>query len=139
MTTRAVLLLIAIVAAPFATACTDRRPPQDGRIADAVAVERLSAALLWQDFRDVREQAERTYNGRAVIVTGTVTRAGSGEPDDRYVYFGQTETAGIHASLLDAQAAAVLAAVADTPRITLKCFCEGMATDLVLRSCIPVP
>lgn len=117
-------------------ACVDRRPEQDGRIADAVPVERLSVALLWQDFQDNREQANRVYNGKAVIVTGAVTRAGSDRPGDRYVYFGRTGQAGIHASLLDEAAPAILQAVNTNPTVTLKCFCEGIQTDIVLTSCI---
>lgn len=117
-------------------ACVDRLPDQDLRIVDAVPVERLSAALLWQDFQKAREQAERTYNGKAVVVTGTVTRAGSGEPGERYVHFAQTDTAGIHASLLDERADAILAAVKENPRVALKCFCEGMTTDIILKSCV---
>ncbi len=138
-TSGVVVVFVALVTSLVGATCTDRRPAQDGRIVTAPAVERLSAALLWQDFRDMREQAERTYNGKAVIVTGTVTRTGSDDPDDRYVYFGQTETAGIHARLLDEQADAILAAAAETPRITLKCFCAGMTTDILLESCIAAP
>lgn len=118
------------------SACTDRLPDQDLRIVDAVPVERLSAAVLWQDFNADREQAERIYKGKAVVVNGSVTRAGAGAPGDRYVYFGQSEVAGVHASLLDEQAESILASVKESPRITLKCFCEGMASDVVLKSCV---
>lgn len=124
------------VVTALAAACVDRRPDQDGRIASATPVERLSVALLWQDFHDNRTQAERTYSGNALVITGDVTRMGSGEPGQRYVYFARTEGGGIHATLLDEQADAILAAAKKAPRVVLKCFCEGMTTDIVLKSCI---
>ena len=117
-------------------ACTARRPDQDRRILEASPVERLSAALLWQDFQSVREQAERAYVGRALIVAGDVTRAGTDEAGEAYVYFGQTPTGGVYAVLLDDQAEAIMAAVEQETRVQLKCFCEGLTTDVVLRSCI---
>jgi hypothetical protein len=116
--------------------CVDRRPEQDGRIATAVPVERLSVALLWQDFHENRAQAERTYIGNAVVITGDVTRAGSGTPGERFVYFARTEEGGVHATLLDEQAEGILAAVKESPRVVLKCFCEGLTTDIILTSCI---
>jgi len=123
-----------------AAACTDRLPEQDLRIVEAVPVERLSAALLWQDFETSRVQAESNYNGKAVVIIGEVTGAGTDVPGDRYVYFKRTDSGGIRANLLDDRASAVLAAVKDAPRITLKCFCEGISgADVVLKSCIAEP
>lgn len=135
-----VLVLLSCGSAPFLAACADTLPDQDLRITEAHPVERLSAALLWQDFQTQRETAERNYNGRAVIVVGDVTRTGSGAPGERYVYFGQNDTGGVHASLLDEVADDILAAVRDNPRVSLKCFCEGMSTsDVILKSCIGAP
>jgi hypothetical protein len=120
-------------------ACTDRLPDQDLRIIQAVPVERVSAALLWQDFQTDARKARSTYRGKAVLVTGEVTQLGSEAPDGRYLYFAQTDAAGVRAYLLDEQAESILAAAKETPRVVLKCFCEGMATDVVLRSCIAAP
>lgn len=127
-----------VVSAAFGVAagCTDQLPDQDLRIIEAAPVERLSAALLWQDFQTVREQAERTYNGKAIVVTGDVTRAGTGDTGETYVYFAQTETAGVYAALLAEQAPAILAGIQDNPRVRLKCFCEGLSTNVVLKSCV---
>lgn len=122
-----------------AIACTDRLPAQDLRILETAPVERLSAALLWQDFQSVREQAERNYNGRAIVVTGDVTRAGTEDTGDAYVYFAQTESAGVYAVLLADQAPAILAAIQENPRVRLKCFCEGLSANVVLKSCVAEP
>jgi len=132
---------VAVVAlAMVAVACTDRLPEQDLRIVEAVPVERLSVALLWQDFETSRVQAESNYNGKAVVIVGEVTGTGSDVPGDRYVYFKRTDTGGVRANLLDERASAVLAAVKDAPRVTLKCFCEGISgADVVLKSCIAEP
>ena len=122
-----------------AAACTDRLPDQDLRILQTPPVERLSAALLWQDFQTVPDQAGRNYNGKAIVVTGDVTRAGTEETGDTYVYFAQTDAAGVYAALLAEQAATILAGVQENPRVRLKCFCEGFSTNVVLKSCVAEP
>ena len=133
-------VLAVVVLAAGVAACTDRLPDQDLRIVEAVPVERLSVALLWQDFETSRAQAEGNYNGKAVVIVGEVTGVGSDVPGDRYVYFKRTDTGGVRANLLDDRASAVLAAVKDAPRVSLKCFCEGISgADVVLRSCIAEP
>jgi hypothetical protein len=135
---RRVVSVVALAAG--VAACTDRLPDQDLRIVEAVPVERLSVALLWQDFETSRAQAESNYNGKAVVIIGEATGAGTDAPGDRYVYFKRTDTGGIRANLLDERASAVLAAVKDAPRVTLKCFCEGVSgVDVVLKSCIAEP
>jgi hypothetical protein len=134
---RAFLHALVVTAAIGVTAgCTDRLPDQDLRIIEAAPVERLSAALLWQDFQTSREQAERNYNGKAIVVIGDVTRAGTEETGETYVYFAQTDTAGVYAVLLAEQAKAILAGVQDNSRVRLKCFCEGLSTNVVLKSCV---
>ena len=129
-------LAFLMTVAVAASSCTDRLPDQDLRIVDAKPVERLSAALLWQDFQSQRERAEQNYNGKALLIVGDVTKVGTDVPGDRYVYFGQTETNGIRANLLDDRAAAILEVARANPRVTLKCFCEGMTSDVILKSCI---
>ena len=131
-----VRLAFALLGVVLAGGCTDSLPEQDLRILEATPVERMSAALLWQDFQTVPDQAARTYNGKAVVVSGDVTRAGTEEEGRAYVYFAQTETAGVYATLLADHAAAILAGVQDNTRVRLKCFCEGLATNVVLKSCV---
>jgi len=130
---------LAIVALVVSGACVNRLPDQDLRIIEAVPLERLSASLLWQEFQSNPAAAERKFRGKAVVVTGNVTKSGGGGAGDRYVDFAQTETAGVRAELLDEQADVILAAAKEAPRITLKCFCEGMTSNLVLKSCIAAP
>lgn len=99
-------------------------------------MERLSAALLWQDFQTVRDQAESRYNGKAIVVIGEVTGSGTSETGEAHVFFAQTPTAGVYAGLLADQASAILAGVRENPRVRLKCFCEGLTTNVVLKSCV---
>lgn len=136
---RALLRALVLIGVVVATGCTDRLPDQDLRIIQAAPVERLSAALLWQDFHTVPDQAARTYNGNALVITGDVTRAGTEDTGEAYVYFAQTETAGVYAGLLAEQAPAILAGIQENPRVRLKCFCEGLATNVVLKSCVAEP
>jgi hypothetical protein len=131
--------LVVSGAVVVAAGCTDRLPDQDLRIIEAQPVERLSAALLWQDFQTAREQAARTYNGKAIVIIGEVTGSGASETGEAHVFFAQTQTAGVYAGLLAEQASTILAGVEENPRVRLKCFCEGLATNVVLKSCIAEP
>lgn len=119
--------------------CTDELPDQDLRILEAAPVERLSAALLWQDFQTARDQAESRYNGKAVVVIGEVTGSGTSEAGEAHVFFAQTPTAGVYAGLLAEQASSILAGIGENPRVRLKCFCEGLTTNVVLKSCVAEP
>ena len=128
--------LVVIAAVGLAAGCTDELPDQDLRIIEAAPVERLSAALLWQDFQTVRDQAESRYNGKAIVVIGEVTGSGTSESGEAHVFFAQTPTAGVYAGLLADQASAILAGIRENPRVRLKCFCEGLTTNVVLKSCV---
>jgi hypothetical protein len=129
------LLVLALGAA--AAACVDRLPDQDLRIASSTPSARLSADILWQEYAADPAAARRAYWGKALVVSGTITAIGTDAPGDRYIRFGQGESAGIRANLLDETAAEILAAAAEAPRTTLKCFCDGLAgAEVVLRSCV---
>jgi tRNA_anti-like len=133
-------LLVVAASALIATstlACVDQLPEQDLRILSTPPAARLSADLLWEDYRTNREQADRTYRGKAIVVTGTVTAAGAGEPGQRYVVFGRAAGGGgVRASLLDEQASAILASAKEQPKLTIKCFCEGVTDYVILKSCV---
>jgi tRNA_anti-like len=118
-------------------ACVDRLPDQDLRILSAAPVERLSATLLFDDYQKDRSAADARYRGRAVALTGTVIEIGSGEPGQRFVVFGQPDKKPVvRANLLDDQSAAILGAAKENPRLTLKCFCEGLTDLVVAKSCV---
>jgi hypothetical protein len=138
MTGRQGLLRIT-AAAVFATAaaCVDRLPDQDLRILTATPAERLSATLLWEDYQQDRGAADQRYRGRAIVITGTATTIGSGEPGQRFLTFARPEgPGGVRAHLLDDQASAILTAARENPKLALKCFCEGLADVVVLKSCV---
>jgi hypothetical protein len=133
---RACFLLIAC-ALSVSAACMDRLPDQDLRILSATPVARLSADILWQEYQADRDAADRNYWGKPIVVTGTVTATGAADvPTDGYVLFGQDETFGVRANLLEDQAVAIMAEVAPDRRLTLKCFCEGLSGHVVLKSCV---
>jgi hypothetical protein len=116
--------------------CVDRLPDQDLRILSAEPAAKLSADLLWKEFHDTPEAARRNWFGKVVEVTGIATRVGDDAPTDRYVLFGQNGDLGVRANLLDEQAASILAQAKEEPRITLRCYCEGMDGNLILKSCV---
>jgi hypothetical protein len=133
---RALLVLIAGGLAASA-ACMDRLPDQDLRILSATPVARLSADILWQEYQTDSAAADRAYWGKPIVVTGTVTSRGTADvPTDTFVLFGQNETFGVRANLLDEQARAILAEAMPDRKLTLKCFCEGLSGHVVLKSCV---
>ncbi|MEO7192284.1 MAG: hypothetical protein ABI051_14625 [Vicinamibacterales bacterium] len=128
--------IAALLAAFTLAACVDRLPDQDMRILAATPVARLSADILWKEYLADRAKADRAYWGKPIVVSGTVTAVGSDVPTDRYVMFGQAEKLGVRANLLDEQAAGIMAAVPADKRLTLKCFCDGLSGNVVLKSCV---
>jgi hypothetical protein len=126
------LLVVAVAAA----ACVNRLPDQDLRILSATPDAKLSVELFWKEFQTNADQARRTYFGKVVELTGSATRVGDDVPTDRYVFFAQSEALGVRANLLDEQAAEILAKTREDPRVTLKCYCEGLNGNLVLKSCV---
>jgi hypothetical protein len=118
-------------------ACMDRLPDQDLRILSATPVARLSADILWTEYAADSTAADRAYWSKPIVVTGTVTSTGAADvPTDEYVLFGQTETFGVRANLLEEQAEAILAEASPGERLTLKCFCEGLSGHVMLKSCV---
>ena len=119
----------------LAAGCVGTLPNQDRRILTTAPAAKLSADVLWKEFRADGSGATRRYHGEALLFTGSVTSVTADGPD-RSVFFAEEQTHGIQARLLDDQAATVLAAAQTGGRITLKCFCEGFDGNVVLKSCI---
>ena len=134
--------VLAVLALAAAVGCVSRLPDQDLRIVSAVPDAKLSADLLWKEFADAPDQARRKWFGKVVEITGVATRVGDDVPTDRYVLFGQpgepgkSSDFGVRADLLDEQAPAILSRAREDPRITLKCYCEGLDGHLILKSCV---
>jgi hypothetical protein len=116
--------------------CVDRLPDQDLRILAATPAARLSADILWKDYTTDAAKANREYFGEAIVVTGNVTAFGTNAPTERFVLFGQTNDYGVRANLLEEQAAAILERAQKEPKMTLKCFCEGLNGHVILKSCV---
>jgi len=120
----------------LSAACVNRLPDQDLRILSARPDAKLSVELLWKEFQADADQARRAYFGKVVEITGSATGVGENVPTDRYVLFAQSGELGVRASLLDEQAVGILAKAKADPRMTLKCYCEGLDGNLVLKSCV---
>jgi hypothetical protein len=127
---------VALVLAGLAvSACADRLPDQDLRILQEAPVAKLSTEILWQEYRKDRKAADRKYWGRAIEVTGKVTSVAR-DPPARILFVPSDAAAGVQAGLLDDRSAATLADAAPGQRLTLRCFCEGLSTHVILKSCI---
>jgi hypothetical protein len=127
---------VAAIALLTGAACVDRLPEQDRRITVATAVAKLTAEDLWKDFQEDAAAARTKYWGKAIEVSGKPTRTDADDRPSAYVFFAQAEPFGIRANLLDDQAAAIIAEVEAGGRIRLKCFCEGLDGNVLLKSCI---
>jgi hypothetical protein len=134
--TRALTAVAVIAACAAGAACVDRLPDQDRRITVTPAVEKLTADDLWKDFQTDAAAARRRYWGKAIEVSGKVTRTDADDRPSPYVFFAQTEPYGVRANLLEDEAAAIIAEAQSGARIRLKCFCEGLDGNVVLKSCV---
>jgi hypothetical protein len=125
------------VAALLTAGCAKTLPDQDLRITQATPQIKVSADILWKDYQSDRGAADRQYHGRAVLVTGVITGIEKSSPVSRFVMFGQAngQPPGVQAYLLADTADQVLAGLGAKQRITLKCFCDGLSTNLILKSC----
>jgi tRNA_anti-like len=117
-------------------ACVDRLPDQDLRITTAVPVTKLPAELLWQEFEKDPSGSAKRYFGRAIDLTGKITSLEAGGATGPFIFFAQSEKGGVRASLLADRAAETLKDLQPGARVNLKCFCEGLKTDVILKSCI---
>jgi len=102
----------------------------------ATPIAKLSADLLWTEFQQNATEARRSYFGKVVEVTGTATKVGTDAPGQRFIIFGQPGDTGVRANLLDEAASAVLSNIPENRRMTVRCYCEGLAGDVVLKSCV---
>ena len=96
----------------------------------------MTAADLWQDYQRDRAGADGKYWGKPLEISGNVTAADSPGAASPALFFAQADQRGVRARLLDEDAAAILKVAAAGQRITLHCFCEGLQTDVILKSCI---
>lgn len=119
----------------FATACVRTLPDQDRRIVSVAPDAKLSADMLWKDFQSDAVDAGRRYHGRALVVSGVVTRVNTSATQTS-LFFAQAADRGIVLNLLDDQAAVIAKAAMPGERMTLKCFCEGFDVNLILKSCV---
>jgi hypothetical protein len=120
----------------LAATCVNRLPDQDLRIRSAVPIAKMTAADLWQDYQRDRAGADGKYWGKPLEISGNVTAAdpaGAGSPA---IFFAQADQRGVRARLLDEDAPAILKVATAGQRVTLHCFCEGLQTDVILKSCI---
>ncbi len=133
-------LVAVVMIGLVAGACADRLPDQDRRILTSAPAAKLSTDLLWKDYAADKQAADRKYWGQVVEVTGTVASVVKDGPAP-HVLFSQpaaktTSAPGIEARPLDDQATMTLAAATPGQRLTLRCFCEGLEGNVVLKSCI---
>jgi hypothetical protein len=113
-------------------------PDQDLRIRQTVAVAKMSPADLWRDYQDNRDAANTRYWGKAVEISGKVTGTEQPPGAPPAVLFAQSEKVAVRANLLDVDAAAILKVATVGQRVTLRCFCDGLKGDVILKSCVLV-
>jgi hypothetical protein len=130
----AIFLVLVTVAA--AVGCVDRLPDQDLRILTATAVAKLPVDALATDYRTDRAAADRQYWGKPIEVSGEVSNTRESATGPVLVFVDKVGAEIVEATLLDEQSKTVLEAVGKSKRIRLKCYCDGLATTVRLKSCV---
>ena len=132
MRSRALLLLTLAAAA----GCVDRLPDQDLRILGATAIAKMPVEDLAADYRNDKTAADRRYWGKPIEVSGEVATTRETPTGPVLVFKDKTGADILEASLLEDQAGAVMAAVGESRRVRLKCYCDGLTTHVRLKSCV---
>jgi hypothetical protein len=127
------LLLLTLAAT---AGCVDRLPDQDLRILGATAIAKMPVEDLIADYRTDKTAADRRYWGKPIEVSGEVTTTRESPAGPVLVFSDKSGAEIVQASLLDDRAAAVLAAVGESRRVRLKCYCDGLTTTVRLKSCV---
>jgi len=121
-------------------------PDQDLRILQAAPAAKLTTDLLWKEFQADARAATRRYHGRAIEVSGKVTGILQDQPPARLIFDpsapsdpSATHTSGaIEARVLDDRAADTFKDLSVGQRVTIRCFVEGLAGNVILKSCIKI-
>jgi hypothetical protein len=127
------LLLLSVAAT---AGCVDRLPDQDLRILGATAIAKMPVEDLIADYRTDRTGADRRYWGKPIEVSGEVITTRESPAGPVLVFSDKSGAEIVEATLLDDRAAAVLAAVGESRRVRLKCYCDGLTTTVRLKSCV---
>ena len=127
------LLLLTLAAA---AGCVDRLPDQDLRILGATVIAKMPVEDLAADYRTDKTAADRRYWGMPIEVSGEVTTTRESPAGPVLVFADKSGAEIVQATLLDDRAAAVLAAVGESRRVRLKCYCDGLTTTVRLKSCV---
>ena len=130
--------LLPLCALLLCAACVDHLPDQDRRILSGPPAFKTSTDLLLKEYQADKRAADKKYFGKSVEVTGKVTSVVQDSATPPLIIFlpEPKAPAGVHASLLDDRAPATLAAAVVGQKLTLRCFCEGLATNVILKSCV---
>jgi len=131
-----ILALAACASLGVAAGCVDRLPDQDRRILQAGPVAKMSTGDLWNEYQSDRRAADRKYWGKPVEISGRVSSAVTEAPPRLMFLPEPGAAAGVEARLLDDRAQSILAEAAAGTRVTLRCFCEGLQKNVILKSCI---
>lgn len=116
--------------------CAERLPDQDLRILQAVPVAKLSTDILYKEYQADKRAADRRYHGRPIEISGKPWAAIGDAPPRLFFASEMGSSSGVEARLLLDQAVATLESGKTGNRVTLRCFCEGLATNVILKSCI---
>ncbi len=128
------LFSVLVIAGAWSSSCADQLPDQDLRILSATPDAKISTDILWAEYAANKDSANERYWGKAIEVTGKVSSVS--QTPARITFLPQHSPLGTEAHLLDDRAAATLAAAKEGERMTLRCFCAGIETNVILKSCI---
>ena len=97
---------------------------------------KLSVEDLSRDYHQDRKAADKRYWGKAIEVSGVVSSTRDEALGAALIFADKTGAPIVEANLLEDGAKRLLASTADSRRVTLRCYCNGLAGRVVLKSCI---
>jgi hypothetical protein len=118
--------------------CAQHLPDQDLRILDVRSGIKTSPEFVIQDYQTDKAAADRTYHGKAIDLSGKVTSIEPAATGSKILFTPESKTTPVtvEARLLDDRASETLKDLAAGQRVMLRCFVEGMETNVILKSCI---
>ena len=129
-----IVLVAALVA--LAAACVSRLPDQDLRILNATPIAKLSSDILWKEYAADKSAADKKYWGKPIEMSGRISTV-LPEAPARLMFLPERDAKnGVEARLLDDRVKDTLTGANAGERITLRCFCEGLQSNVILKSCI---
>lgn len=133
-----ILSLLAVLVFSFlAIASTESEDVIEGEISDIEPEVTVAATVLCSEYQENEIAADLKYNGKVLLVTGTIEDIGKDLLDSIYVSLTDGEEfslTGVQCFFSDSQAS-VAANLKKGQKISIKGKCDGLMGNVMLKGC----